>query len=355
MKKYSVIGLMSGTSLDGLDIAHCYFFEEDEKWSFQLEKAVTIPYEKEWKEKLQQAADSSAIEIAQLDVDYGRYLGTLTKEFIAKHQITVQIIASHGHTIFHTPKTGLSLQIGCGANIAAICNVPVICDFRTLDVALGGEGAPLVPIGDKLLFSEYEYCLNLGGIANISYEENGKRLAFDICPANMALNYFANKAGLEYDENGKLAGQGVINAELLNDLNALDFYKHQSPKSLGREWFEKVFLPIAEKYELPIADKLSTICEHIGMKVGEALKKNTQENKETILVTGGGSFNRHLLQAIARHCTAAVHIPGNEIVNYKEALIFGFLGVLRFLNKINVLQSVTGANRDSSSGTIYWI
>lgn len=349
MDTYKVIGVMSGTSLDGVDVAFCTFKYDSKKWNYVINKAETYSYDQDWKEKLSSIENKSALELAQTNINYGHYLGKFIKKFISTHNIQPDFISSHGHTIFHQPEKKITVQIGCGSSISAETLLPVICDFRTLDVALGGQGAPLVPIGDKLLFSEYNYCLNLGGFANISFENNNKRKAFDICPVNIALNFLAAQAGKDYDKNGELGKQGSVNNELLEKLNTLDFYQKNPPKSLGKEWLLNNFLPLLHESKISVHDKLRTVYEHIAAEISKCIDSNGK-----ILITGGGAHNSFLIERIKSHLKNYVFIPDNQTIDFKEALIFAFLGVLRFRNEINTLKSVTGAAQDSVGGCIYY-
>lgn len=299
------------------------------------------------------AINSSDREIKQLDVAYGKWLGGQVREFITDYHPKVDLIASHGHTIFHEPEKGITLQIGDGREIARATGVVTIADFRSLDVSLGGQGAPLVPIGDELLFSDFTACLNLGGIANISYRSNDQRVAFDVGLANMSLNYLAQKTELPYDANGELAASGQIDYELLNALNGLPYFARPAPKSLGFEWFSSMVKPLLD-VDYPISDLLATVVEHEAMQIGIALNK-LADTKGNVLVTGGGTFNDYLLERI-RHFTPSVLkivVPPKELIDFKEALIFALMGVLRFRNENNCLSSVTGASRDSSGGVIF--
>lgn len=241
MQSYICIGIMSGTSVDGLDLAACRFLF-DQTWKFEVLKAVTLPYSHKWISRLATAAEISALDLAILNNDFGKFIGKKVARFCEDLQQKPDLVSSHGHTIFHQPHNGLTLQIGSGACIAAYSGLPTACDFRTLDVALKGQGAPLVPIGDELLFGEYNFCLNLGGIANISYRNGKERKAWDICPANMAFNHFTRELGYEYDLDGNLGRSGFINEELLTLLNSQDYYLQKDPKSFGREQFESDFL-----------------------------------------------------------------------------------------------------------------
>lgn len=347
---YNVIGLMSGTSLDGVDLAFCTF-EYDQKWKFKFHFGKTIAYESHWREKLRTAQLISPEELKALDKEFGKYLGQLVKDFVEEKNIEVDFISSHGHTIFHQPKKGITVQIGSGEEIKAITGKTVVCDFRKGDVALGGQGAPLVPIGDKLLFSQMDYCLNLGGIANISFENNGERIAFDICACNLVLNELVNERQLNYDEDGNLARSGKINKALLEELNQIPFYKQPFPKSLGREDIESFVFPVLQKYEISLEDRLNTFCKHIAIQIGEVLSKDISDAK--MLITGGGTLNKFLLECIEDKCNLKIVIPPKDIIDFKEAIIFAFLGVLRMRNEVNCLKSVTGAERDSSGGVVF--
>jgi len=350
LKSTTVIGLMSGTSMDGVDIAACGFWKsETGAINYKIHTAETIAYPNNWKERLTTAPLLTGFELTHLNIEYGNYLGELTKHFIDRHEFKPHFIASHGHTVFHQPQRGITLQIGSGASIAAATGLKVICDFRSLDLALGGQGAPLVPIGDKLLFGKYEFCLNLGGFSNISMDdEKQSRIAFDICPVNMALNHYANKLGFEYDKNGELAAKGNLNPHLLNVLNGLDYYTKKHPKSLGREWFETSFLPLIN-YSIPTLDILHTLTEHVAIQIGEAVSDFPAGK---ILTTGGGAENTYLISRIREHAKSKIVIPEKMLVHYKEALVFALLGFLRLENKINTLASVTGAKGDSIGGII---
>lgn len=347
---YTVLGLMSGTSLDGVDIALCSFREKKDSWDIELKYAKTYPYETEWKEKLKNAYNLSGRELMELDRIYGDYLADIINNAISESHIYPEIIASHGQTIFHSPERRMTCQIGHGANISTGTHLPVICDFRSADVALGGQGAPLVPIGDKLLFRDFESCLNLGGFSNISFDLNGQRKAFDICPVNMALNELMSHFGLEYDEDGFNGRKGNVNEKLLTQLNALDYYHNEIPKSLGYEWYEKIFNPLIKKSQISINDTLSTVYYHIAVQISSVLNRNRLSN---VLITGGGAHNKFLIELIGSMTATKLILPDKNIIDFKEAIIFAFLGLLRFQNRINTLASVTGAQRDSIGGAIF--
>lgn len=352
MRDFKVIGLMSGSSLDGVDIAYVNFSHDKKRWFFQIVEAGNIPYSAYWKEQLSEAFNKNKDELAELDKEYGRYLGTITKRFIDKYELEPKLIASHGHTIFHRPDEGFTLQIGDGQEIANATGIMTINDFRSEDVSKGGQGAPLVPIGDRHLFADYPICLNIGGIANVSYEMKDKRIAYDICMANQLLNYLANKLGYDYDKNGQFARQGNVNVEFFNILNDNPYYRQEAPKSLGREFFETVQHNVIDESSLSVNDLLATATEHIAYQIA---KSTDRLEKSKMLVTGGGAKNNFLIERIDALSKHEIIIPDVMITDYKEALIFAFLGVLKMEGKINVLSSVTGASSDSSSGKIYQI
>jgi len=290
-------------------------------------------------------------ELARLNIVYGKFLGNQVAYFINKNNLKPHFVSSHGHTIFHQPQNSFTFQAGAGAAIAAECKLPVVCDFRTLDVALGGQGAPLVPIGDKLLFNEYEYCLNLGGFANVSFEYYNQRLAFDICPVNIVLNHYTQKLGIEYDKNGDIASKGTLNKNLLDKLNSLEFYSlpANTPKSLGKEWVQKYIIPLIDSFNESNENILATYIEHIVMQLFKSITKKNAK----VLISGGGVYNTFLINRLKVISGLNIIIPDKNTIEFKEALIFAFLGVLRVKNEINTLKSVTGAIADSSGGSVY--
>lgn len=349
MQTYKAIGVMSGTSLDGLDIVLCNFSFRN-KWNFEIEHYATIEYSKEWHKKLESAPILNGLELSLLHKEFGEFIGDSINKFLENIDSKIDLIASHGHTVFHQPDKRLTLQIGDGQEIAVKTGIKTICDFRSKDIALGGQGAPLVPIGDKLLFSDYDYCLNIGGFANTSFEDNGNRIAFDICPANIILNHIANKSGHTFDKNGALGALGILDSDLLQQLNSIEYYHKKYPKSLGKEWLENTFIPLLDSSEISTHNKLRTVYEHIACQISSVL--NTKQPSRT-LITGGGAYNKLLINLIKHKTKSVLIIPESKIVEYKEALIFALLGILRMTDQINCLTSVTGANKDCSTGIIY--
>ena len=351
MSSYKAIGMMSGTSLDGVDIVLADFIKEKDAWRFTIEKAHTYSYTQEWKNILQGIKyNTPAFEFLKIDQEYGIYLGNLLKEFLKECNSIPMFIASHGHTIFHQPYKGITCQIGNGNNIAALTGLPVINDFRSKDVAYSGQGAPLVPVGDMLLFPEYKYCLNFGGFANISIKRENRIKAFDICPVNIILNFLVSDIGLDFDKDGIIGSKGQVNNDLLNSLNKLAYYKITGPKSLGKEWFEEHFIPVLYYFNIPIEDKLRTIYSHIICQIKNVL----EDDKEKILLSGGGALNSYLILLLKSQIKQEIVLPSYDIINFKEALIFAFLGVLRMNGEINIYSDVTGASSDSCGGAVYF-
>jgi anhydro-N-acetylmuramic acid kinase len=347
MKSCNVIGLMSGTSLDGLDIACCRFEPAGAGWTYSILRASTLPYSTAWENRLRTIENGPALELALAHSDYGHYLGECVKTFLAQGSENVDLIASHGHTIFHQPDKKLTFQLGSGAAIAAVTGIPVACDFRTGDVALGGEGAPLVPIGDDMLFGNYTYCLNLGGIANCSYRNADKRIAFDICAVNIVLNELSKQAGQKFDNGGAIARSGKFIPQMAEALDALSYYNESPPKSLGKEWVLQNVFPIVNIYKTDLAACMHTYVKHIAKQIGRVMQSGS------CLVTGGGAYNSFLIECLRENTAAKIETGSPQLIEYKEALVFALLGLLRISGNPNALASVTGASRDNSGGAVY--
>ena len=350
--KITSIGLMSGTSLDGLDVCCTTFNRIDGKWTFHIDAARGYGYPEDMKWKLGIGAQQmSALEFVTFHSEYGKFLGERVREFIEEFGVNPDIIASHGHTIFHEPHKRIMYQIGDGAAIAAETRVPTVSDFRRLDIMLGGEGAPLVPIGDRLLFGDYDYCLNIGGFSNISFENAGVRCAFDISPVNYVINHYMRQIGEEFDRDGLTARSGKVYAPLLDALNNMPFYTLTGPKSLGREWVEKEVYPLIESFDLSLNDRLCTFYEHAAMQIAKIVKMYPKPGAK-MLITGGGAFNVYLIERIKALCECEVAIPERQIIEFKEALIFAFLGALYMADEPSCLSSVTGAAVDNIGGML---
>lgn len=354
-ERYNIIGLMSGTSGDGLDLAHCHLEYQKGKWSYEILQTETRSFPTELGQALATSHLLSSLDLALLDVNFGRWMGEQVKNFCFEHQIRPMAIASHGHTVFHQPEKGLSLQIGNGWALHQASGQVVISDFRMLDVQLGGQGAPLVPIGDQLLFPQVDFCINLGGISNISLEKNGVRIAFDCSPFNLLLNREANKLDSPFDRNGDWAREGNVDPSLLAQLNALPFYALSGSKSLGRESIDQSFLPLLENSGLSPKDCLRTLVENFAIQIAAVIRSHATKAAPTVLLTGGGAHNRFFVERLAQHLNqnwTQVEVT-KELIEFKEALIFAFLGVLKLRGEANALASVTGASRDSSGGAIF--
>lgn len=350
---YRVTGLMSGSSMDGVDLACCDLEWDGQQWGYNIIEAETIPYSDKLLWKLEQACNWSRRDIDELDLELGSRYAELLNEFHKKKNLLPDFIASHGHTILHDPKRGVTLQAGNGRIMAEKTGVTVINDFRSEDVAQGGQGAPLVPLGDRMLFNKYEGCLNLGGFANISCENSqGERIAYDLCPANMALNSVAALEGLDFDRDGEMARKGLVRSGLLETLNQLGYYASSAPKSLGREWFLDQFLPLMQQSGLSTIDLMSTVMEHIAQQISRGIN---DAGIRSLLITGGGALNQTLVERLKNYTNASLVIPEERLIHYKEALIFALLGLLRVRGEINCMASVTGGNKDISAGTIHII
>lgn len=352
-REFKVIALMSGTSLDGLDIVYCRLIEESNRWTYEILAAETMEYTTAWRDRLAFDEGQNTMQTLTLNADYGKLLASCIKSFMSINTIDrheVDLICSHGHTLFHRPEAGFTYQLGNGPEVWADLQIPVVCDFRVQDVALGGQGAPLVPLGDRLLFGQYDGCLNLGGFSNISFESGSGRVAFDICPVNILLNEVANALGHDYDKNGDLASSGETDPELLLKLNGLPYYSAPHPKSLGMEWVQENIKPLITNHPVKSHNLLRTYVEHIATQISNVIN---QQELSTVLLSGGGSWNKFLVERMRAGTRAQLIIGDALVIDYKEALIFGLLGVLKYLGRVNILSAVTGSSADHSSGIIY--
>ena len=343
-----MLGVMSGTSLDGVDLALCYF-DIQKNITYKMPLAKTIAYSTYWRSRLLRAVDFSSKELVLLDLEYTKYLGDIIKTFIADNNIKdLDAVCSHGHTVLHRPDQGVTLQIGNLEQISKNIQQTVVCDFRVQDLLFGGQGAPLVPLGDRLLFSQYDYCLNLGGFANISKVSSEVSVAYDICPVNVVMNHYAQKLAMPYDSGGELAKSGEILPTILKQLDALSYYRQHPPKSLGVEWVYKELMPILKASKAKEEDVLRTCVAHFASQIVQQLNPGS-----SVLVTGGGGYNRFLLEQIQASIDVTLVLPNKTLIEFKEALIFGLLGVLKLRDEVNCLSSVTGASKDHSSGVVF--
>ena len=349
MKNYNVIGVMSGTSLDGVDIVYVKFIQ-NESWSFKIINSKTYKYEDSTTEILNEISRKSIKEIKEIDVEYSKKLAKMINEFINEFSINkIDFVSSHGHTAIHDPSNLITYQMGNLSTLSSEINQKVICDFRVQDVKLGGEGAPLVPVGEKYLFHEYDSFINLGGFANISNHKGESLIAYDICPVNIVLNNLSKKIGKDFDDKGSIASSGKLIINLYEELEKLEYYQLSPPKSLGIEWVDKYIFPLINKYsDYPTEDLLNTLSNHIANQISNNLK-----NLDKVLVSGGGAYNDYLIHLIRSKTDSEIIIPSKNIIEFKEALIFAFLGVLRNLNINNCYSSVTGASKDHCSGKIF--
>ena len=357
---YHTLGIMSGSSLDGLDLVFAHFHEQGGQWSYEIEASACYKYTADWENRLRNATHLDARAYCQLHIDYGHYLGKEVNRFIEEYKLhyKVSLIGSHGHTVFHSPETGLTTQIGEGAALAAATGLPVVTDLRTMDLAFGGQGAPLVPMGERHLFPGYDFFLNLGGIANITRAADSY-IAFDCCPANRVLNLLALQLGKPYDDEGNLAASGQINAALLAKLNSHPYYKKGYPKSLANEMGTDQLFPLLIDSGSSIPDLLATYTQHIIEQINQSaqsLVSSEGDTEKKCLVTGGGAFNTYLikgLEATLQKLGITLEVPSADLINYKEALIMAFLSVLRWRQENTVIHSVTGARKPSIGGALW--
>ena len=349
MKDYNVIGLMSGTSLDGVDIVYVNF-KLDKYWKYEIINSKTYKYKKKWNVLLKDISQKKIHLIEKINIDYTRLLSKYIKDFINEFSIQeIDFISSHGHTALHQPSNSLTYQIGNLPILAKYINQKVICDFRVQDVKLGGQGAPLVPVGEEYLFPEYNTLINLGGFANITRKNKDNLIAYDICPINIVFNHLSRKMEYKYDDRGYIASTGNINEELYDHLQRLNYYKQKPPKSLGVEWVNSQIHSILKNFQdTPIKDLMNTFSNHFAFQIAKNIGEQDQ-----VLITGGGAYNDYLINRIKKLTNSKLTIPDPNIIEYKEALIFSFLGLLRVLEINNCYSSVTGAKKDHCSGIIY--
>lgn len=357
---YRAIGLMSGSSMDGLDIAFAEFQETSGKWNYEIKAAACYPYDEEWILRLKNAISLKALDYQLLHVAYGHHLGKLVNKFIQEHSLEhqVQLISSHGHTTFHVPSEKMTHQLGDGAAIAAVTGINTVSDLRSMDMARRGHGAPIVPIGEKLLLGDYPIFLNLGGIANISFNNPEKYIAFDVCPANRVLNMFAAEKNKSFDEGGRIASSGQVDEKLLSILNGLEYYALPYPKSLSNDFGTDVVYTLIRNKKLRPEDALRTYVEHVAVQIRNAIAASPVEiSNSKILLTGGGAHNEFLvgrISSILREFNVEAVVPDKNIIDFKEAVVMGLIGVLRWREETNIFSSVTGASADSISGAV-WI
>ena len=344
------IGLMSGTSMDGVDLAHCTFTHNNGQWHFQMNAAECMPYPEVWQKRLVHLSEQNAEVFAKTNVYYGHFLGQCVQQFAENNQLTetTDLVSSHGQTVFHNPARGYTIQIGHGAAIAKECNLPVVCDLRTSDMAYRGQGAPIVPFGEQLLFPSHKQFVNIGGITNVSLHSENSVIGYDVCMGNLLLDAIAETMGQSFDRSGLLAQSGKVNQNLLSQLNDHDFFEKPPPKSLDAEEVINTFFPIVMASPLSNADRMATLVEHIAIQLAANLNKEFP-----VLLTGGGALNNYLVTRIEAHFENEIIVPEQQLIEFKEALIIALLGVLRLQKQPNVLSSVTGAEKNTINGAVY--
>ncbi len=361
METYHAIGVMTGSSLDGIDLAYTKITVENGQYNYEVLISECVPIPPKWKLRIEQLVLQNAVTYLKTSAFFGHFIGDRIAEFIEKHSLREQLdfIASHGQTVFHQPENLFTSQIGDGAAIARKSGFPVICDFRSIDVALGGQGAPVAPIADKIFFPDYKFFLNLGGIGNITANINGRYVAFDITAVNLVLNKVARLKGADFDYDGNMARAGELDDRLFEELNGSWYYEKDYPKSLSGGWVSKVVLPTLSRHNISIENKLRTLVEHIAFQISRSIaqvhkKESIDISKaDKMLVTGGGAFNSFLVERIEALSPLSLIVPDDETVKYKEAILMALMGVLRLRGEVNCLGSVTGAERDSIGGAIY--
>lgn len=358
------LGMMSGSSLDGVDLAICHFVFSSEKlveWSFG--KAETFAYPEPWPAKLAKLPHATAMELAEADVALGHLFGAMAQEFLDKHNADVDFIASHGHTIFHYPHRHFTTQIGQGACIAATTGITTIDGFRQQDVALAGQGAPLAPTADTWLFPGFDCWVNLGGIANMTIRTQNKLIAFDITGANQVLNHLARQVGKSYDKDGMLSEKGKNVPDLFEKLNRLEYHGLPAPKSLGNNWIQEVVIPIYDHSPHAVQDKLYTACLQIVHHTLEAFARQGATclaPPSKMLITGGGAKNLFLIDLFRqmvrqRKMPLTIVVPDDPtVIDFKEAALMALMGALRLQGIPNCLPEVTGAKRNVVAGAVHW-
>lgn len=344
---------MSGSSLDGIDMAYCKI-QTANPYTFTIIAAATSPFSHEEFLMLKNCTPDIHYNYHKEDEMFAKVSAQAINNFLQKNNLPKpDAIASHGHTVFHFPALGKTKQIGSGQLIANLTGCKVIYDFRAADVEAGGQGAPLVPLCDAIFFNNYHACLNIGGIANISFDTPTGRIGFDICGANQLLNYIAQTIDLPFDENGELAAAGFVDEQLLSDLDACAYFQLPYPKSLDNHFVRKYFIERIAAANISANDKLATATYHIAKQIAIIInQQNKVHENYRLLVTGGGAFNVYLIQLIEKLTGIKITLPANEIIQFKEALAMCLMGVEKLQNKPNFLPSVTGAKTAVSGGVV---
>lgn len=355
-----ILGLISGSSLDGLDMAICQF---DEQATSQLEWEVihtqTAGFPEGLLSRLVRSTELSTRELMELEVEFSKFCASESLDFLTKAKCSVDYIASHGHTVFHYPEDGYTVQIGKGSIIAELTGIPSISDFRSNDIALRGQGAPLAPIVERYLYPGYNVYFNLGGIANFSIHEKSNIRSIDSCPCNQVLNFLISANGLPYDDRGRVARSGKVNDQLLKEWSSLEYFKLSGPKSMDNSWVHQIFIPVMNKYHLSMKDALATMVEFTALQLSKDISKLLQLDSITQMsgfVTGGGAYNDYLLERMTYHFQKlglSLEVPDAQTIEFKEAILMSLMGYLRILERPNTIPTVTGAAKMSIGGAVY--
>lgn len=348
---------MSGSSLDGLDIGIIDIIKKGNELSYEVIRCDTIEYSTEWKKSLTSLPNASAKELANNDMAYSRYMSELIRSFL-KEEDQIDYVSLHGHTLFHEPENGFTYQLGNGGVLSARLGLPVVCDFRSKDIGLGGKGTPLAPIVDSYFYNEYEVLINLGGICNLTFLSKKETIAWDVCPCNQLLNFLSEKMNLAYDKDGLIARNGKLNLDFLNILEKNPYYSEKYPKSLDNQYIKQNIIRELDSYTIPLEDQLHTTCIFVARQIKAAIQMAVKSLEvawpEKILITGGSAHNAFLIQCIKEHCApSVVSIPDETIINYKEIILMALCAYLRVNNQENTLSEVTGSSRNSIGGAIY--
>lgn len=345
---------MSGTSLDGLDLCAVEFERTNGRWTYRIHAFETIPYRGTlWPEHLTAAYRDRGALRTQVSHEFALWCQGQWLDFGARHQFAAHAVAHHGHTVEHDPLRGITVQIGHEASAFASSPIPVVGDFRSGNVARGGQGAPLVPLADRDLFEDFAVCVNLGGFSNASWTDGGGlRRAGDLGPCNGLLNPLAGELGRDYDPEGTYAATGT--ARPTPDLEKLHYYGAPFPKSLGREWMETDFLPAFNaKRPNRTEDALATASAHIAWSIAQGLRA-ANAPKGPALLSGGGAYNTDLIRRLRETAPEwEWTVAPKDILEAKEALAFAYLGLLRLRGEPNVLASYAGGTADGCDGSIF--
>lgn len=382
-----IVGLMSGTSLDGVDAALIKILDGKDGLQIELVKYLSVPYSRELKEQLGELCipEMARInKISGMNMYLAEIFSEVTLKVVQQAGLTpsdILLVSSHGQTIFHQPvpinmegrDIISTLQIGDISVLAERTGITTVGDFRTRDMAVGGSGAPLVPYADYMLFANENYgrvIVNIGGIANITVLSKGGTaadvIAYDTGPGNMIIDAFVSwaTAGREFfDRNGKIARQGTVNERWLNKLLEHTYFEQNYPKSTGREMFGVHFArelwQEAESLFMSLEDRIATVTALTAKTIAkEILNHGKSAHIKEVLISGGGRFNQTLFNRIQEYLSKEISVVGIEEygmnADAKEAVIFALLGYQCFKKRTNNLPTATGATKEVVMGKIAW-